>query len=228
MGERIMVSRLSTGSPAPARENDRAPRQPHDGRGRRSLAEEHAVLLDEVRRRKRSVLAALGAGQQPRRELAALVAYLRYEVLDQAATEERLLFPATRPGTTHDAVHALATDHTHIRDVTDRLAECAAVDGSLGPPRALRDLLDELDEVLDAHMRAEQSVLGGAPGVESLRWPFRCHLWFPITEGTDVDLDDLPTAFAHRAALDRLSRLRPGEDVLVRSRSDLQSLWVSL
>jgi uncharacterized protein (DUF2249 family)/hemerythrin-like domain-containing protein len=225
-----MVSRPITGSPAPAavRGSDRDVRSPHDGRGQRSLVEEHAVLLDEVRRRHGAVLVALNAGRWPRAELAALVAYLRYEVLDQAATEERLLFPAARPGSTDDRVHGLAVEHGRIRDVTDRLADLAGVDDALGAREPLVDLLDGLDGLLETHMRTEQSVLTAAPGVESLRWPFRCHLWFPITEGPEFDLDDLPRASAHSAALDRLSRLRPGESVLVCCQDDLQSLWVAL
>jgi len=203
-------------------------RSPHDGRGKHSLVEEHAVLLDEVRRRQGAVLAVLDAGRWPRAELVALVAYLRYELLDQAATEERLLFPATREGSTDDQVHALAVEHVLIRDVTDRLADLAAVDAALGAREPLVDLLDGLDGLLETHMRTEQSVLTAAPGVESLRWPFRCHLWFPITEGPEFDLDDLPRASVHSAALDRLSRLQPGESVLVRCRDDLQSLWVAL
>jgi uncharacterized protein (DUF2249 family)/hemerythrin-like domain-containing protein len=225
-----MVSHPVTGSPAPVPVgvSDRVDRSPHDGRGRRSLVEEHAVLLDEVRRRQGAVLAGLDAGRFPRAELAALVAYLRCEVLDQAATEESLLFPAARPGSTDDQVHGLAVDHGRIRDVTDRLADLAAVDDALGAREPLVDLLDGLDGLLETHMRTEQSVLTAAPGVESLRWPFRCHLWFPLTEGPEFDLDDLPRASAHSAALDRLSRLRPGESVLVRCRDDLQPLWVAL
>jgi uncharacterized protein (DUF2249 family) len=225
-----MVSRPIAGSPAPVLTgvSDRVVRSPHDGRGKRSLAEEHAVLLDEVRRRQGAVLAGLGAGRWPRGELAALVAYLRYEVLDQAATEERLLFPGARPGSTDDQVHGLAVDHGRIRDVTDRLADLAPADDASRSPGPLGDLLDVLDGLLETHMRTEQSVLTAAPGVESLRWPFRCHLWFPLTEGPEFDLDDLPTASAHSAALDRLSRLRPGESVLVRRREDLQHLWASV
>ena len=62
-------------------------------------------------------------------------------------------------------------------------------------------------------------------GVESLRKPFRCHLWFPVTEGPVLDLDALPQEFAHRAALERFSRLRPGEHLLLRSRRELDGVW---
>ena len=76
-------------------------------------------------------------------------------------------------------------------------------------------------------MRMEQAVLAIATsdGVESRRHPFRCHLWFPMTEGPEVDLDALPREFAHRAALERFSRLRAGERLLVTSELELESLW---
>jgi uncharacterized protein (DUF2249 family) len=89
------------------------------------------------------------------------------------------------------------------------------------------DLLDEVEVLLDRHMRAEQTLLAPTTtdGVESHRRPFRCHLWFPLTEGPELDLDALPPAFAHRAALERFSRLRPGESLRVRSGRELESLW---
>jgi uncharacterized protein (DUF2249 family) len=215
-------------SPAPAQAGDRAPQRPHDGSDTRSLAEEHAILLAEVRSRHRAVLAGLAAGRWPHAELVALVTYLRYEVLDQAVTEERLLFPIARQGTTDSHVHDLTVEHLRIRDLTDRLADLAAAEEPLGEPTILVDLLDHLDEFLEAHMQEEESVLSAGTGVESLRRPFRCHLWFPITEGPELDLDSLPRRFAPRAAMERLSRLRPGECVHVRSSEDLQSLWALL
>jgi uncharacterized protein (DUF2249 family) len=225
-----MISRPFTGSldRAAAGEIDQAPLRQHHAGGRRSLAEEHAILVHEVRLRHRAVLGGLDDARWPDRELAALVAYLRYEVLDQAVTEERLLFPLTRERGTGSQVHGLAVDHVRIRDVTDQLAGLVATDG---PPReatTLVDLLDGLEELLETHMWTEQWVLSPATGVESVRRPFRCHLWFPITEGPDIDLDRLPAEVAHAAALERLSRLRPGESVTIRCSTDLQSLWRAL
>jgi hypothetical protein len=195
--------------------------------GHHPLAAEHAVLLSEVHLRERAVRTALGTGRWPDREIDALVAYLRYEVLDQAANEESLLFPRTSQGIADRRVHALVEDHVHLRDVTERLAAVRTADGTGDEPAALVELLDDLEESLDRHMRAEQTVLASATpvGVESLRHPFRCHLWFPLTEGTELDLDALPREFAHRAALERFSRMRPGERLLVRSSSEVESLW---
>jgi uncharacterized protein (DUF2249 family) len=195
--------------------------------GNHALADEHAVLLQEVRHRERAVRAALGAGRWPDREIEALVAYLRYEVLDQAANEERLLFPLTPEGIGGKRIHALVEDHVQLRDLTDGLVAAGTADDARRDPRALVDLLDDVDERLDRHMRAEQALLSPTTtdGVESSRRPFRCHLWFPLTEGSVLDLDVLPPEFAHRAALERFSRLRPGERLRVRSGRELESLW---
>jgi uncharacterized protein (DUF2249 family)/hemerythrin-like domain-containing protein len=212
--------------PPPAVEGDALPRPDH-WIGNHPLADEHAVLLQEVRHRERAVRAALGSGRWPDREIEALVAYLRYEVLDQAAHEERLLFPLTAEGSAGKRIHALVQEHVQLRDLTDDLATAGAADGPGRDPRELVDLLDDVEELLDRHMRVEQALLAPTTtdGVEAHRRPFRCHLWFPLTEGSDLDLDALPSEFAHRAALERFSRLRPGESLRIRSGRELGSLW---
>ena len=213
-------------SPPPAGDGDVLHRDDH-WVGNHPLADEHAVLLQEVRHRERAVRAALGAGRWPVREIEALVAYLRYEVLDQAANEERLLFPLTSEGLAGSRMHGLVEDHVQLRDLTDHLVAAGTADQARRDPGALVDLLDDVEELLDRHMRAEQALLAPTTtdGVESHRRPFRCHLWFPLTEGSELDLDVLPPEFAHRAALERFSRLRPGERLCVRSVRELESLW---
>ena len=195
--------------------------------GEHPLADEHAVLLHEVRTRGRTIRAALSEGRWPDREVARLVDYLRYEVLDQAVTAERLLFPLVGKGRADSAIHQLLDDHVHLRDLADELANAAPAEGVRSEAGDLVQLLDALDEFLDRHMRTEEALMSGttSAGVESLRRPFRCHLWFPMTEGSEVDLDVLPPEFAHRAALERFSRLRPGEKVLLRSSRELDGLW---
>ncbi|MBB3084401.1 uncharacterized protein (DUF2249 family) [Geodermatophilus sabuli] len=184
------------------------------------------MLMQEVRHRERAVRAALGAGRWPDREIGALVSYLRYEVLDQAANEERLLFPLTSEGLAGKQVHGLVEDHVRLRDLTDHLV-AADAPRDLG---ALVELLDDVEELLDRHMRTEQALLATTTtdGVEAHRRPFRCHLWFPLTEGPELDLDVLPPEYAHRAALERFSRLRPGECLRVRSGRELGTLWSAL
>jgi uncharacterized protein (DUF2249 family) len=203
-----------------------APRDEH-WVGEHPLADEHAVLLHEMRTRGGRVRAALSEGRWPDHEVVGLVDYLRYEVLDQAVTTERLLFPLVGKGLADSRVHQLVDDHLRLRDLADQLANVATANGVRSEPGDLVELLDALDEFLDRHMRTEESLLSGttSAGVESLRRPFRCHLWFPLTEGPKVDLDVLPREFAHRAALERFSRLRPGEKLLLRSNRQLDGLW---
>jgi uncharacterized protein (DUF2249 family) len=195
--------------------------------GEHPLADEHAVLLHEVRTRGRTIRAALSEGGWPDREVAGLLDYLRYEVLDQAVTTERLLFPLIGEGLADSRIHQLVDDHVHLRELADQLANMATANGVRSEAGDLVELLDALDEFLDRHMRTEETLLSGttSAGVESLRQPFRCHLWFPLTEGSEVDLDALPREFAHRAALERFSRLRPGEKLLLRSNRELGGLW---
>jgi len=213
---------------AHARHPDRDGHSPRDEHwvGQHTLAEEHSVLLHEVRSRGRAIRTALRSGRSPDRDIAGLVDYLRYEVLDQAVTAERLLFPLVGEGLADGRIQALVRDHVRLRDLTDQLSDAAAT-RDREDPGALVELLDSLDEFLDRHMRTEQRVLSvtTSDGVESLRQPFRCHLWFPLTEGPEVDLDVLPRAFGHRAALERFSRLRPGERLIVGSSHDLHGLW---
>jgi uncharacterized protein (DUF2249 family) len=88
------------------------------------------------------------------------------------------------------------------------------------------ELLDDLEELLTDHMRVEEAVLSvtTTDGVESRRRPFRCHTWFPVTEGPEVELDALPREYADTAVLERLSRMRPGERLLLRAGWDLDGL----
>jgi uncharacterized protein (DUF2249 family)/hemerythrin-like domain-containing protein len=213
-------------SPPPPGTADLSPHDEH-WLGEHTLADEHAVLLHEVRDREQAARTALGEGRWPDHEVVGLVDYLRYEVLDQAVTAERLLFPLVKDGLADSQIHTLVNDHLHLRDLTDQLTNAGTAQGAHQDPGDLVDLLDVLDEFLDRHMRTEQALLSAttSAGVESLRQPFRCHLWFPMTEGPEVDLDALPREFAHRAALERFSRLRNGERLLVRSSYELNGLW---
>ena len=190
------------------------------------LSSEHAELLREVHARAREVREALPAEQWPE-ALGRLVGYLRYEVLDQAVHEERLLFPLGTEGRHSDPRLAqLAQDHLRLRDLTDVLADRAGTGTAQGIPESL----DALAATLEQHLSDEEDVLSGAAhaGVGAMRHPFRRHEWFPLTEGPVLDMDRLPLGFAVPAVVERLARMRVSERLEIRSRRPLEPLSVAM
>jgi uncharacterized protein (DUF2249 family) len=188
-----------------------------------TLAEEHALLLEQVAVRAGDVLAAIADGRWPAQELRALVGYLRAEVLRQAGDQE-WLFPARQAG---KDFAQLAQDHVQLREGTEALAQAASSEGRSSLAQlaaATRDLLAQLER----HLAAEEQVLTAAgqpstaPGVSPAG---RRHEWYPLTEGPVVDLDMLPSGQVADAAVDRLLRLRRGEQVVLRSSRDPWLVW---
>lgn len=190
------------------------------------LADEHAVLQQEVERREQRVLDVLADGRWPAEEVRGLLDYLRYEVLDQAVHEERLLYPLTEEGFADPRIQRLVDDHVQLRDIADRLAGLAAGASDERDAQQLAGTVRELRDRLDQHLRNEQEVLQPVAdtGVEPIRQPFRSHEWYALTEGSVVDMDRLPRAFGHSAVLDRLSRMRPGERLEISSGARLRTL----
>ena len=190
------------------------------------LADEHALLQREVERREQRVVAALARGQWPAEEVQELLDYLRYELLDQAVNEERLLYPLTDEGFADERIQQLVADHVRLRDLADRLATVVSPHVEAGDSDQLRATLTELRECLDGHLSNEEEVLKSVSetGVELIRQPYRSHEWFTLTEGAVVDMDRLPRAFAHTAILDRLTRMRPGERLQITSGEPLRIL----
>jgi uncharacterized protein (DUF2249 family) len=189
-----------------------------------TLAEEHVLLLWQVTARADELLTAVARGRWPRAELAALADYARAEVLRQASDEEILLFPAA---SSLDAT-GLARDHARLRSAADLLARAAAGEQPLSPRQvavAARDFV----ALLERHLRAEENLLAsgcaprGVPGTVTLSG--RPHEWYPLTEGPVVDLDALPKDQAVGAAVDRLLRMRRGEQVELQSGTDLNPVW---
>ena len=54
------------------------------------------------------------------------------------------------------------------------------------------------------------------------------HGWYPLTEGPVIDLDALPPDEMTDAAVDRLQRLRGGEQVEFRSCRDTGAIWLRM
>jgi uncharacterized protein (DUF2249 family) len=190
-----------------------------------TLTGEHAQLLEQVAIRAADLLAASAAGRWPARELQALVGYLRAEVLRQAAEEEGTLFPAHRAT---EGFARLARDHVRLREGIEVLARAAAGEGAYSHAQlaaTTRDLLAQLK----GHLTAEERLLTAAdpPGTEPAvtAESRRRHEWYPLTEGPVANLDALPPGEVTDAAVDRLFRLRRGEQVELRSGRDPAAVW---
>ncbi|WP_030444045.1 hemerythrin domain-containing protein [Actinocatenispora sera] len=192
--------------------------------GPRTLAGEHELLLQQVTLRADAVLATL-PHRWPRAELAALVGYLRTEVLRQAADEEWLLFPA---GPADAGFARLGDDHVRLRRLVDLLAGAAAGGPDWRPARlvaTVRDLVAQLKR----HLEVEESLVAGAgtphPATATALLTGRRHQWYALTEGPVVDVDALPADHAIAALSERLLRLPVGDRIELRSGSDLGWVW---
>lgn len=190
----------------------------------RTLADEHALLLAQVASRAGQVLAAIAEGRWPAQELQALAGYLRAELLRHAADEEWLLFPARHPA---PAFARLARDHARLRAATEILEQAADAGPHPSAPVAAvtRDLLDQLRR----HLAAEELALAAADApakVPATTGPgSRQHEWYQLTEGPVIDLDELPPDEVTDAAVDRVMRLHPCEQVELRSARDPEAVW---
>ena len=190
-----------------------------------TLAEEHVLLLWQVTARAEELLTATAHGRWPGAELAALAGYARAEVLRQASDEETLLFPAAPAR----EVAGLARDHARLRSAAEVLARAAAGEQPMSPGQvaiAARDFVVQLER----HLRAEENLLAsgraaqqGVPGTAALGG--HRHEWYPLTEGPVVDLDALPQDQVVAAAVDRLLRMRRGEQVELQRGTDLELIW---
>ncbi len=190
-----------------------------------TLTDEHALLLRQVAIRAEDVLTVIAENRWPTAELQALIGYLRAEVLRQAGDEEWLLFPA------HDAPQGftrLSRDHVRLRANIDVLARSAAERGTC-PPAQLAVTTRDLLEQLARHLAAEEALLAAAGSPDEVpattNLAHRPHEWYPLTEGPVIDLDLLPAGQMADAAVDRLVRLRRGEQVELRSSTDPSQVW---
>lgn len=190
-----------------------------------TLAEEHALLLEQVAIRAEDVLTAAAGNRWPARELPRLLGYVRAEVLRQAADEEMLLFTprGTSPGQAR-----LSRDHARLRDATEMLERAAAGEATWSPARVAtvtRDLVCQLER----HLAAEERLLtaGGAQGREQAvsRLGGHRHEWYPLTEGPVIDLDALPPGQVIDAVTERLLRLGRGEQLELCSDRDPWLVW---
>ena len=185
-----------------------------------SLTAEHAQLLAQVSARARDLLAVAAQSRWPERELRALTAYLRAEVIRQIRDEERLLLP------TYGAAPVLAwvaRDHARLRAAVDAMAGTAGGERRCSLTRLAtmtRDLLTQLSD----HFATEERLLAGlgTPAAATAALGAHPHRWYALTEGPVVDLDALPPATSTEAVTDRLLPAAPrrGDRAALRPRPE--------
>jgi uncharacterized protein (DUF2249 family) len=189
-----------------------------------TLAEEHMLLLWQITESAEKLLTTTERGRWPGAELAALAGYAQAEVLRQVSDEEALLFPAVPAQT----AAGLARDHVRLRAAAELLSRAAAGEQAMSPAQvatAVRDFVVQLER----HLLTEDDLLASdrapqdVPGTVNLGG--RPHEWYPLTEGPVVDLDALPADQAAAAAVDRLLRMRRGEQVELQSGAGLDPVW---
>ena len=189
-----------------------------------TLTEEHLLLLWQVTTRAEELLTATAHGRWPAAELTALAGYAQAEVLRQMSDEEALLFAAVAA----QKAARLARDHVRLRSAAELLARAATGEQPMAPAQ-LATVVRDFVAQFERHLRKEEDLLAsgrapqGVPGTVNLG--SHPHEWYPLTEGPVVDLDMLPPGQAVAAAVDRLLRMRRGEQVELQSGTDLGPVW---
>lgn len=192
-----------------------------------TLAGEHEVLLRDVQRRADAVVALLDARTWPSAELGTLTAFLRAEVFRQASDEEALLYPGEA---TAGPFAELSADHALLYTLCARLEDARARPGSLPD---LRATLDKLLTTLREHLVEERAVLAAlaeadvaVPAAADVRSGEQC--WQGGETGSvRILLDMLPAEHAEQLCIERLLRLRPGQEAEIRTRQAEQARRVS-
>ena len=192
----------------------------------RTLAGEHALLLQGVHRRVWPVLALIDAGAWPTAELNTLVGFLRGSLLRQAADEEALLFA----GCEATPFAELAAQHARLHALTDRLAQANPAQCAR---HELRRVVAELVNVLARHLATEQAALAGLaepsqPVPSAADVASGARAWLVASDAPLlVVLDQFPRDVAVQRCLERLLRLRPGQTAEIRSSvpSDLARVY---
>lgn len=207
----------------PPRRQPRGPAGP-TARPPLTLAEEHVLLLWQVTASADKLLAVAEHGRWPGTELTALAGYARAEVLRQVSDEEVLLFPAAPAQT----AAGLARDHVRLRAAAELLTRAASGEQPMAPDQLATTVRDFVTQ-LGRHLRSEEDLLASGrvprdvPGTVTLGG--HPHEWYLLAEGSVANLDALPPGEAVAAAVDRLLRMRRGEQVELLASTDLDPVW---
>lgn len=183
------------------------------------LAGQHAFLLNEVNARARNLLSEADQGRWPAAELHRFLDYLHLEVLRQLTDEEWLVFRRYHQDPQNLA--PLHEEHLQLRATIEALTAASA---DVEAPQELAAAIRQFIAALEAHVAEGQRVLG-ADASSTTALGSVPHTWYALTEGEVIDLDSLPGAQGVDAALGRLLRLRPGEEVELRASTDPRPIW---
>lgn len=192
-----------------------------------TLIAEHRALWEQAAARGDQVLSAAAQGRWPQAELERLLGYLRSEMLRQATAEEWRLFPELEATAELDR---LVRDHVRLRAAVDRLEQAAGGQETRSPASVAVVVRDVL-AVLKDHLGAEEQLLAAAAGARGLSPGAvaavcaHSHAWYPLTEGSVVDVDALPADQAVQACVDRVLRLGRDEQIELSSSRDPRQVW---
>lgn len=189
--------------------------------------DEDAQILWQATARADALMRDLARGQDSHAEVDALLGYLREVLLARISDEDRHALPVLRQAAgDHPELDELERQHLQLRSDVDDLAGVSQGHSAREQQAAI---IRRLVSHLEAHLAAEASLLHGTQHTVAgdRPWLAASH-WYPLVEGPVIDMDQLREDQAEPAVLNRLTRLRAGEQVELRSQRDPHGVWVRL
>jgi uncharacterized protein (DUF2249 family) len=189
--------------------------------------DEDAQVLWQATARADALVRDLARGKNTDADLEGLLGYLREVVLARISDEDRHALPVLRraPGA-HPELDELDQQHLQLRGDVEDLA--AAAQGHSAREQQA-GIMRRLVNHLEAHLAAEASLLHGNRHTVSgnREWLAASH-WYPLIEGSVIEMDRLREDQSEAAVLNRLTRLVAGEQVELRSHRDPHPIWLRL
>lgn len=189
--------------------------------------DEDAKILWQPTARADALMRDLARGRDDQADVGALLGYLREVVLTRISDEDRHALPVLRrlrPDSPE--LLELQRQHLQLRGDVDDLA--AAAQGHIAREE-LAGVIRRLVEHLEIHLATEAAVLhrDQTATADGRAWVAASD-WYPLIEGPVIEMDQLRPDQAESAVLNRLTRLRSGERVELRSGHDPHSVWERL
>lgn len=192
-----------------------------------SWDDEDATILWQATARADALMRDLARGRDSHADVEALLGYLREVVLRRISDEDRHALPVLRRARP-DAPELAELQHQHLqlRGDVDDLA--SAAQGHTAREE-LAGVIRRLVNHLEVHLTTEAALLhrNRDATANERTWVAASH-WYPLIEGPVIEMDRLRKDQAVPAVLNRLTRLRPGEHVELRSARDPHGVWVRL